>query len=87
MAVEKNDFIVYGLESDSEIILCNGCWLEEVLSNQGGLLEALNIRKEEATAAIRYLKDADALITKDKYCLECEKRLSLTKLILSYTKN
>ena len=86
-AVNKNDFAVYGLTDGTEIILCKLCHLEEVLSNQGGLLNDLAIRKEEAEASVRFLDHAEALVTKDKYCTECDKRLSLLKVTACATKS
>jgi len=80
--IENSDFKIYGLLNGSEIALCTFCYLEDVLSNLGDLLEELKIRKEEASTCVRYLNDAEALITKDKYCVECEKRLSLLKVIV-----
>jgi len=74
---------VYGLNDGTEVTLCDLCHLEEVLSNQGGLLSDLGIRKEEAEAGVRFLNHAEAFITKDKYCTNCGRRLSLLKVVAS----
>ena len=82
--IEKNNFSIYGLKDDTEIILCKYCYLDEVLSNQGALLSDLNINLVNATEEIRFFRSAEALQTKDKYCSQCCKRLSLLKIIASH---
>ena len=86
-AISRNNFAIYGLENGTEITLCKLCHLEEVLSNLEGLLDELGIRKEEAEAGIRFLDHAEAIITKDKYCAECNQRLSLLKVIANVAKS
>jgi len=82
--VKNKDFSTFGLPGGTEISLCTHCYLEDVLSDLGDLLLELKIRKEEASACVRYLNDTKALITKDKYCVECKKRLSLLKVIVKH---
>jgi len=86
-AIAKNNFAVYGLENGTEVTLCKTCHLEEVISNLGGLLDELGIRKEEAEASVRFLDHAEVCITKDKYCTECAQRLSLLKVVASASKS
>jgi len=78
--VNESDVSIYGLVDNTEIILCHLCYLEDVLSGRGDLLEHLNIRKEESAAGVRFFDHAEAKIIKDKYCTTCEKRLALIKL-------
>lgn len=79
-AISKSDFSVYGLADGSEITLCKFCYVEEILANQGCLLDELGIRKEEAQSGVRFLEHAVPIITKDKYCADCAQRLSLLKV-------
>ena len=86
-AIAKDNFSVYGLENGTELTLCKICHLEEVISNLGGLLDELGIRKEEAEASVRFLGHAEASVTKDKYCTECAQRLSLLRVIANAAKS
>lgn len=83
----KDNFTVYALKDDTEVVLCGSCHLEEVVANQGDLLEILNIRYEEAQSGIRFMEYSEAKLSKDKYCLQCNKRGALLKLVGKYAKN
>lgn len=86
-AIAKNNFAVYGLENGTEVTLCKTCHLEEVISNMGGLLDELGIRKEEAEFGVRLLDHVEACITKNKYCTECAQRFLLLKAVVSAAKS
>src|SRR5262245_39594902 len=60
-------------DDGTSIILCNICWLEEVLSNQGELKRRLKIRgqRDLVVAPERAVPD------KDKFCPACNCRLAL----------
>jgi len=79
--IEKDNFTLYGLPNNTELVLCQLCYLEDVLDGQGDLLTSLKIKQTEAHASVRFLDHSKAEINKDKYCTTCNKRLSLLKLI------
>lgn len=84
--LDRDSFSIYGLPDNTEIVLCTMCYLEDVISNLGDILDELNIRKEEAEEKLRFFDFAEYRISKDKYCTECRKRLALLKVISEHGK-
>ena len=74
----------YELESRHRITLCYGCFLDELLSLQGELVDYLGMRKSKYTAeGYSQLSEVEnPSLGKDKYCLECHKRLALMRIAL-----
>jgi hypothetical protein len=62
-------------DNDTLLTLCNVCWLEEVLSDQGDLKDRLKIGGEQdlVTAPERPQPETD------KFCPACNRRLALLK--------
>ena len=66
-------------ETGEQLCLCNICWLEKILSNQGDLKERLQITSNEDLRSARSIEHQ----TKDKYCPSCRTRLALLKLMVA----
>ena len=64
-------------EDGSRITLCNICWLEEVLSDQGELKARLKI-KGEFDLIVSPDRPAPE---KDKFCPACNRRVALLELM------
>ena len=64
-------------DSGARITLCNSCWLEEILSDQGDLKERLKINSENDLV----VAPAQPCPETDKFCPTCNRRLALLKLM------
>ncbi len=64
-------------DDESLLTLCNFCWLEEVLSDQGDLKQRLRIKGEQDLVAA---PDRPPPKT-DKFCAACNCRLALLKIM------
>src|SRR5882724_10434656 len=64
-------------EDGTPITLCNICWLEEVLSDQGDLKERLKIKGERDLVVAHDRPPAE----KDKFCRVCNRRLALLEVM------
>jgi hypothetical protein len=64
-------------EDGTPITLCNICWLEEVLSDQGDLKARVKIRGERdlVVAPDRTVPE------RDKFCPACNRRLALLEVM------
>lgn len=82
--IQTRRYSDYRLESGQIITLCYGCYLDELLSLQGDLVDYLGIRKSKHTAeGYTHTEElAKPSVGKDKYCVECQKRFKLIKLHL-----
>src|SRR5262249_54587678 len=60
-------------DDGTAIILCNVCWLEEVLSDQGDLKRRLKIGSEHDLVVAPERPPANS----DKFCPVCNRRLAL----------
>ena len=64
-------------EDGTPITLCNICWLEEVLSEQGDLKERLKIKGHRDLVDL-----ADRISPEwDKFCPACNRRLALLEVM------
>jgi hypothetical protein len=74
----------YELDSGETIILCKGCWLEEMLALQGELVSDLKLPLNRGCASgYRIARSvSQPQVTKDKYCPSCNKRLALLKVMV-----
>ena len=66
-------------EDGTEITLCHGCWIEEIVADQGDLKERLKIDGEHD---VIYVDDRSAP-DYDKFCPACDRRLALLKAMAS----
>jgi hypothetical protein len=66
-------------DDGNSITLCNICWLEEVLSDQGDLKARLKIRGEQDLVVAPDHFHANT----DKFCPACNRRLALLKVMAS----
>ena len=57
--------------------LCNLCWLEEILSDQGDLKKRLGITGEQDLVVAPGKPNPDM----DKFCPACNRRLALLKVM------
>lgn len=64
-------------EDGNEIALCDFCWLEEVLSDQGDLKQRLRIKGEHDLV----VAPDQPSPTTDKFCPACNRRLALLKIM------
>src|SRR5262245_16049158 len=64
-------------EDGTRITLCNICWLEEVLSDQGDLKARLKIRGERDLVVARSRTTPE----KDKFCPACNRRVALLQVM------
>jgi len=80
--VNEQKYTRYSFPSRQEIILCEGCLLEEFLV-PGGLGQLPNLAEEVNLS--KYLSNLEVVeagsLEQDKYCPNCNYRLAFLKLI------
>lgn len=64
-------------DDGSPITLCNICWLEELLGDQGDIKQRLKIKDEYDLVVVSDPPSPKA----DKYCPACNRRLALLKIM------
>ncbi len=76
-------FQEFVLDSGQTLVLCEGCWIEEILSLQGCLADELKLPKSGGIAiGISILsRSVSPMIQKGKYCNSCDKTLNLLNVI------
>jgi len=64
-------------DDGTQITLCNFCWLEEILADQGDLKGRIRISSENDLVAA----PGGSIPEQDKFCPTCNRRLALLKVM------
>src|SRR3954470_5367465 len=76
--VSKPDHHFKLRDDRTPLTLCNICWIEEVLADQGDLKERLRINSERDLVLVVDDAPVPAL---DKFCTACNRRLALLEIM------